>query len=201
MYNIFNDFLFSPAISKIYHKKEWGFDDKKPWYFAVEGIDGSGKTYFSNALSNLLSHEKIPFIQVHEPFTDLDPMKAKAIDYQKDREKFYKEFKDRGKWIISDRSLLSTLAYQRVPEEEVIHMKQWLHSKEGLGDYNLCLCFMNSTYESAQENLRKRTGGNLEEIEKKEELQRRALNRYRMAIHREVFDFDCLLKITPNILP
>ena len=96
---------------------------------------------------------------------------------------------------------MSTLAYQRVPEEEVIHMKQWLHSKDGLGDYNLCLCFMNSTYETAQENLKKRAGKNLEEVEKIEELQRRALNRYRMAIHREVFDFDCLLKITPNILP
>lgn len=201
MYNIFNDFLFSPAISKIYHKKEWSGDNKKPWYFAVEGIDGSGKTYFSNALSNLLTHEKIPFIQVHEPFENLDPLRSTAKNYQKDREKFYKEFKDRGKWIVSDRSLLSTLAYQRVPEKEVIQMKKWLHSKEGLGGYNLCLCFMNSTYESAQANLKKRTGGNLEEVEKIEKLQRRALNRYRMAIHREVFDFDCLLKITPNILP
>lgn len=200
MYDIFNNFLFSSAVSKIYHKKEWGNDDNKPWYFAIEGIDGAGKTYFANELETLLRHEKLPYLRVKEPFKEIDPVWASADDFQKDRENYYKDFKEREKWIISDRSFLSTWAYQNCSEKMETRIKKWIHSKDGLGSWNLCLVFLNSGYDESQRNIEKRGEGK-EAIENLEIVQRKALLKYRMAMHREIFDFDALVKVTPNILP
>lgn len=100
-------------------------------YLVLEGIDGCGKDTQLDLLSSFLRKRKITFVRTAEPTTflptglfikgvlrgcyDLSPKAmtllflADTIEHQ--RKKVFPALKE-GKWVISSRSFVSTLAYQ-----------------------------------------------------------------------------------------
>ena len=100
-------------------------------YVAIEGIDGSGKSTFLNALVKELESKKIDYTTLREPghgqigekIRDLllsneynVSQRAEALLFAANRaqlaEEVIKPALSSGKWVFSDRTVISSLAYQ-----------------------------------------------------------------------------------------
>jgi len=100
-------------------------------YVAIEGIDGSGKSTFLKELVNELNKKEVSFITLREPGHGLIGEKIREIllsnEYKVSNRSevllfaanraqlAYDEIKpaiDSGKWVFSDRTVISSLAYQ-----------------------------------------------------------------------------------------
>ena len=100
-------------------------------YVAIEGIDGSGKSTFLKELVNELNKKEVSFITLREPGHGLIGEKIRELllsnDYKVSHRSevllfaanraqlSYDEIKpamDSGKWAFSDRTVISSLAYQ-----------------------------------------------------------------------------------------
>tara|TARA_B100000586_G_scaffold251624_1_gene210942 strand:+ start:503 stop:1102 length:600 start_codon:yes stop_codon:yes gene_type:complete len=100
-------------------------------YVAIEGIDGSGKSTFLKELVNELNKKEVSFITLREPGHGLIGEKIRELllsnDYKVSHRSevllfaanraqlSYDEIKpamDSGKWVFSDRTVISSLAYQ-----------------------------------------------------------------------------------------
>lgn len=99
-------------------------------YVALEGIDGAGKTSVSNALALLIEEAGHEVVRVREPggtavgeglrkiLLDGPPVTpwAEALMFAAARSQLVTEVirpaLDRGAWVLSDRSVYSSLAYQ-----------------------------------------------------------------------------------------
>jgi len=100
-------------------------------YVAIEGIDGSGKSTFLKELVNELNKKEVSFITLREPGHGLIGEKIRELllsnEYKVSNRSevllfaanraqlAYDEIKpaiDSGKWVFSDRTVISSLAYQ-----------------------------------------------------------------------------------------
>jgi dTMP kinase len=100
-------------------------------YVAIEGIDGSGKSTFLKELVNELNKKEVSFITLREPGHGLIGEKIREIllsnEYKVSNRSevllfaanraqlAHDEIKpaiDSGKWVFSDRTVISSLAYQ-----------------------------------------------------------------------------------------
>lgn len=100
-------------------------------YIAIEGIDGSGKSTFLNALVKELDRKKVDFTTLREPghgqigekIRDLllsnkysVSQRTEALLFAANRaqlsEDVIKPALSSGKWVFSDRTVISSLAYQ-----------------------------------------------------------------------------------------
>lgn len=97
-------------------------------FIAFEGIDGSGKTTQAKLLTDRLTQSNIPHILTREPGSTehgkllleallrngIDPM-AELLIFCADRAQHYRDVINpalaKGEWVISDRSLFSTIVY------------------------------------------------------------------------------------------
>jgi dTMP kinase len=105
-------------------------------YVAIEGIDGSGKSTFLNELVNRLDEKKLDFITLREPghgkigekIRELLLSHEHRVSHRTEVLLFaanraqlsYDEIKpaiDSGKWVFSDRTVISSLAYQALGRE------------------------------------------------------------------------------------
>ena len=105
-------------------------------YVAIEGIDGSGKSTFLNELVNRLDEKKIDFITLREPGHGKIGEKIRELLLSHEHEVSHRtevllfaanraqlssdEIKpaiDSGKWVFSDRTVISSLAYQALGRE------------------------------------------------------------------------------------
>ena len=132
----------------------------KPLFLTLEGIDGSGKTTQSKYLSNILTDRGISNIYTREPG---GPGVAEAlrtlvlvpdfdIDINTERLLFmaarshHLEYKIKpalasGQWVVCDRYMDSTLAYQCKSVEEMWEVQEWAYSMDWMlvPDYTLYL--------------------------------------------------------------
>ncbi len=100
-------------------------------YVAIEGIDGSGKSTFLKELVNELNKKEVSFITLREPGHGLIGEKIRELllsnEYKVSNRSevllfaanraqlAYDEIKpaiDSGKWVFSDRTVISSLSYQ-----------------------------------------------------------------------------------------
>lgn len=100
-------------------------------YVAIEGVDGSGKSTFLNELVNELNKKKVDFITLREPGHGLIGEKIRELLLSNDYKVSHRsevllfaanraqlshdEIKPAiasGKWVFSDRTVISSLAYQ-----------------------------------------------------------------------------------------
>ncbi|MDW8084242.1 MAG: dTMP kinase [Candidatus Caldarchaeum sp.] len=113
---------------------------KKPLYIAVEGIDGAGKTTQAKLLAAYLRRKGIRTVLVHEPSSgDVGRIirkglrkkvriseEALALLFAADRlilrEKIIEPARIKGFFIVSDRSVVSSLAYQPVATKK----REWV---------------------------------------------------------------------------
>lgn len=102
----------------------------KSWFIAIEGLDGSGGTTQTRALADLLRSRGIPThttrepsdgpigqlirraLRGAEPLSDLTLMHLFAADRQDHLDRVVRPRLDNGTWVLSDRYLASSLAYQ-----------------------------------------------------------------------------------------
>lgn len=104
-------------------------------FFAVEGIDGAGTTTFTNLLVDTLHQMGVPAIRTAEPSTgpvgrllrdflraqDTPDTALYALLFAADRRHHWlseiQPALDAGTWVITDRYVLSSLAYQGIEED------------------------------------------------------------------------------------
>ena len=167
----------------------------KPVYIAVEGVDGSGKSTLVPLLAKEIEQKTgINPLCVSEPFDKkLDPMKAKAKDYIRDRKKFYRQFKHNGQWIISDRSWASTLAYQNVGFFDWLKIDRFIHADWGLGGYYKILVYLDVPIEVAQLRLNGR-GEKQDAADKDLRLQEEAQRCYELIMEKGTW-FDRKIRV------
>lgn len=197
MFNFFNDFLFKHS-SYFIISPLFDVSVDKPYYFMVEGIDGTGKSTFCNALKETLNVCGVPSVLYHEPFPEYPlPEHPTAEDFQKNREEFYRNNRPDGKrWIISDRSLWSTAAYNECSPELIKSMERWYEDPKYLGDYNKVLFYLCARENVTIERLKKR--GNIEPIERDRRYQLNVKQKYQELISDETFHVDvrCVVNTT-----
>ena len=105
-------------------------------YVAIEGIDGSGKSTFLNELVKKLDEKKLDFITLREPGHGNIGEKIRELLLSHEHKVSHRtevllfaanraqlssdEIKpaiDAGKWVFSDRTVISSLAYQALGRE------------------------------------------------------------------------------------
>ena len=174
MYDFFDNFMFE-ATARLYVKKLWGYDKKKPWYFAVEGIEGSGKTKFIKLLERAVKGAgKIPITLQYEPMSFDIPEELKNP-------------KNGDNWIISEKTFLTDYAYSDKLTEEDRNMGN-MFLEDCIKDYNRGLWFINTPIRTARSRSK-----NPEYDEAKQDA---ALKKYRRIINDEWFDWDVLVKVS-----
>ena len=192
-------------------RKRGGMVTTKPVYIAVEGVDGSGKSTLVPLLAKEIEQKLgIKPLCVSEPFDKkMDPMKAKAKDYIRDRKKYYKHLPHAGQWIISDRSWASTLAYQNVGFWDWLKINRFIHADWGLGGYYKVLLYLDVPIEVAQLRLNSR-GEKQDAADKDLHLQKEAQRCYELIMEKGTWfdrkvrvkdgkiDLDTLLGISDN---
>lgn len=143
---------------------------KKGLFVAIEGIDGSGTTTLTRNLLSKLSNSGHETISTYEPScgevgsyirkvlkqeNELSSSDVLALLFATDRIIHYKsEIKpalDQGKIVISDRYLLSSLAYQTIDEKE-----NWVYSLNSRVPYPDLTIFIDLDVETAQSRMKKR---------------------------------------------
>lgn len=104
---------------------------EKPKFVAIEGVDGSGKTYLAHKIVDWLNdNDKDSAIYTSEPYNrsilDLEDCPA-ACDFYKDRILHFARVigpnQKLGKTVVCDRYQLSTVIYQNA--EELIFANIW----------------------------------------------------------------------------
>ena len=163
-------------------------DIRDPYLFMVEGVDGVGKTTFCNELQKAFNIANIPCKTVHEPFDPLKlPAKPTAKDFQKDREEHYRQHPlDNKTWLISDRSVWSTLAYNDCPPEFIRGIERWY--EETFKHYNKVLFYLSASEPVTIARLKER--GEMEDIEKDRRYQLAVKNKYKELISGEELHVD-----------
>ena len=122
-------------------------------FVTFEGIEGCGKTTQIERLSDTLKRQGILLVTTFEPGgtrigndirrilldnrnVDLSPL-AELILYAADRaqhiEEVVKPALDRGKWVICDRFVDATLAYQGAARSQDMRLIQFLNEKSTFG--------------------------------------------------------------------
>ena len=189
MFSFFTDFLFKHSsysiISPLYD-----VDIHAPYYFMVEGIDGVGKSTFCESLRQCLNISGVPSVTYHEPFDEFPlPDNPTAEDFQRNREEFYRTHRPDGqRWIISDRSLWSTVAYNDCSNKLIKDMERWYEDPEYLGNYNKVLFYLTARENVTIERLKQR--GNIEPIERDRKYQLAVKKKYQEIMSDEVFHLD-----------
>lgn len=92
---------------------------KPPYWFALEGEDGTGKSHLANALKYELTREGglcvVEAFGKHIRFEEMNELVNRSVVYANEfvrRHDQLAELYDRGFTIIQDRSFLSTVVYQ-----------------------------------------------------------------------------------------
>ena len=122
-------------------------------FVTFEGIEGCGKTTQLERLADTLKRQGIPLVTTFEPGgtrigndirrilldarnEDLTPL-AELILYAADRaqhiEEVIKPALDRGEWVICDRFVDATLAYQGAARSQDVRLIQDLNKRSTLG--------------------------------------------------------------------
>lgn len=159
-------------------------------FVAVEGIDGSGTTTFTNLLAGALQSAGIPAQRTAEPSTgpvgrllreflraqDTPDMALYALLFAADRRHHWlseiKPALDAGTWVISDRYVLSSLAYQGIGEDAA-----WVASLNARAPMPVLTFLLDLPVETAQARIHGRGAPreNLEHLD----FQEKVADRYR----------------------
>jgi len=158
--------------------------DKKGKFIAIEGIDGSGTTSQSLLLKRYLEERGIEVTLTAEPTegevgklirnilggASKSPPEMLALLFAADRVDHYKNTIEpelnKGRWVVSDRYLLSSLAYQSVECDSA-----WVESINGAVAHADLTVLLDLEVEKTMERLRGRPG-KVEIFEKKDTLEK-----------------------------
>lgn len=201
------------SLRKVAHNLGWklksvetmGTAEKgKPWYVMVEGVDGVGKTTFAEALREEIGEAGLQAKLVHEPFYPAAlPEKPEAENYQLDRERYYASHQPDDKtWIISDRSLFSTLAYNPWEASDLKRMAAWLQNPAYFGSYNKALVLLSANEETLRERLKKRQndGIPLDALEIDRQYQSKVAKEYLDMAYNQPLPLDACYVLAPSRL-
>lgn len=178
-------------------------------YFAIEGIDGAGKSEHVQHLARWMNQKSIKVNVVKEPSTGSIGRFARhllkhqihigqkpfallfAADtlHQQEKSNGIVSMLARNEVVLSDRSLLSTFAYQ-LPECNI----DWLFK---LHEYCIrphLTLYLDISVEDALGRIRQAKRANIDLFEKREELER-VWEQYKVVIERFVNDGDALVSI------
>ena len=172
-----------------------------PWYVMVEGADGAGKSTFAEALKDEIRKEGEPCLLYHEPFYPKALLEPKAEDYQLDRERWYScHVPDEKSWIVSDRSLFSTLAYNPCSGEVAKRMGEWLENPAYFGSYNKALIVLLPDEETLLKRLsnRQNEGIPLDALELDRAYQRKVAQKYAELLENPPYDLDAIFAMKPS---
>ncbi len=169
------EFIEVPAV-KLLRGERRGF------YVALEGIDGSGKTTIAGLLREMLVSRGIECVVVREPWTpeakkllaesrDLNPL-VEAYLFAADRLVLHARViageLEKGSLVIGDRSFIASLAYQvvrGVPEEIVESINAFALKPD-------ITFLLDLPVERALERIKSKNTKQLEHLEKKELLEK-----------------------------
>jgi thymidylate kinase len=201
------------SIRKVAHSLGWKLksvntpdtaEKGRPWYVMIEGVDGVGKSTFAEALREECGECGITAKLVHEPFypTAL-PEKPEAENFQLDRERYYSSHQPDDKtWVISDRSLFSTLAYNPCTPSDLKRMAEWLENPAYFGSYNKALVLLSANEETLQERLKKRQneGIPLDALEIDRQYQSKVAQKYLDMAYNQPLPLDACYILAPSRL-
>ncbi len=162
--------------------------NKRGTFIAVEGIDGAGTTTFTNQLTGALQANGIPALRTAEPSTGpvgrvlRDFLRAQEIPdtalyallFAADRRHHWlseiKPALDAGTWVVTDRYVLSSLAYQGIDEDGA-----WVASLNARAPLPALTFLLDLPVEVAQARIHERGGvrENLEHAQFQEKVARR----------------------------
>ena len=181
------DFLFKHS-SYYFISPLYDIDVNAPFYFMVEGVDGVGKTTFCESLQTTFNTLGIPCQTVHEPFEPANiPPRPTAQDFQNDREKYYEEHPlDNKTWLISDRSVWSTLAYNKCSDQFTRDAERWYETT--FEHYNKVLFYLTASEKAIVTRLEKR--GNMEPIEEDRAYQLKVKKKFKELVNNEELHVD-----------
>ncbi len=157
-------------------------------FIAVEGIDGAGTTTFTGNLTAQLAQMGISAHRTMEPTSGVigkllrellkshtipDPAIYALLFAADRRDHWLHEILpelERGNWVVSDRYVLSSLAYQGIDEDVA-----WVSTLNARAPLPSVTFFLDLPYTVAQDRLRHRHGPreNLEHAEFQEKVSRR----------------------------
>ena len=176
----------------------------RPWYVMIEGVDGVGKSTFAEALREEIGEAGLQAKLVHEPFYPKAlPEKPTAENYQLDRERYYASHQpDNKTWVVSDRSLFSTLAYNPWEVSDLMRMAAWLQNPAYFASYNKALVLLSANEETLQERLKTRQneGIPLDALEIDRQYQSKVAEKYLEMAYNQPLPLDACYILTPSRL-
>lgn len=174
-------------------------DDNKAWYILVEGIDGVGKTTFAKLLADNIRKTGFLCREVKEPYFS-DTVHKTSEDFQKDREEGMRSlFLKPREWIVSDRSVFSTLAYNYPSDFDIENMRKWWMEGDP-SHFNKALIYLSAPEKKVLKRLKDReksTGLKREEIEANRLFQRTVKKKYMEAFKDRIFPLEEAFILTP----